>query len=244
MNLKNSNDHATVLVVDDMPLMLDILSKHLKKANYEVITTQDGKTALHLAEEAQPDIILLDIMMPEMNGFVICQHLKENRATKDIPVIFTTALTEIDNKLKGFQVGAVDYVTKPFDGREVLARVATHLTIRNLQKKLQTEITEREKAEEALHQYTTELQTRNEELGAFTHSVAHNLKNPLGAMTGIADILVSEYATHFPADLQISLEAIARSGRKATNIVEELLVLASVHKRDVELMPLDMGGNN
>ena len=125
MNLNNSNNHATVLVVDDTPLMLDILSKHLKKAEYEVITIQDGKTALHLAKEAQPDIILLDIMMPEMNGFVICQHLKENEATKDIPIIFTTALTEIDNKLKGFQAGAVDYVTKPFDGREVIARVAT-----------------------------------------------------------------------------------------------------------------------
>ena len=241
MNLKNSDNHATIMVVDDEPLMLDILSRHLKKAEYEVITAQDGQTALLTAQKTQPDIILLDIMMPEMNGFVVCQYLKENQVTKDIPVIFTTALSEIDDKLKGFEVGAVDYVTKPFNGREVIARVTTHLTIRNLQKKLQAEIIERTRAEEALRQYTTELQTRNEELGAFAHSVAHNLKNPLGALTGIADILVSEYTTDIPDDLQISLEAIARSGRKATNVVEELLVLASVNKRDVELTPLDMG---
>lgn len=240
MHPKNPNHKGTVLVVDDTPLMLDILSKHLTKAKYEVLTAEDGKTALHTAEKAQPDVILLDIMMPEMNGYVTCQRLKENPLTKDIPVIFTTALTEIRDKLKAFEVGAVDYVTKPLDGREVIARVTTHLTIRNLQKKLQAEIIEREKAEEALRQYAAELQTRNEELDAFAHSVAHNLKNPLGALTGIADVIVSEYAMHIPDYLQTSLNAIARSGRKATNIVEELLVLASVHKRDVELIPLDM----
>jgi len=220
--------------------MIDILTKYLTNAEFEVITAQDGKTALDIAKEVQPDIILLDIMMPEMNGFIACQHLKENLATQDIPVIFTTARTEIDDKLKGFEVGAVDYVTKPFDGREVIARVTTHVTVRKLQKKLQAEISEREKAEETLRQYATELQTRNEELDAFTRSVAHNLKNPLGALTGIADVLVMEYTKHISDDIRISLEAIARSGRKATNIVEELLVLASVHKRDVELEPLDM----
>jgi len=240
MSFKKSNNHATVLVVDDTPLMIDILTKYLTNAEFEVITAQDGKTALDIAKEVQPDIILLDIMMPEMNGFIACQHLKENLATQDIPVIFTTARTEIDDKLKGFEVGAVDYVTKPFDGREVIARVTTHVTVRKLQKKLQAEISEREKAEETLRQYATELQTRNEELDAFTRSVAHNLKNPLGALTGIADVLVMEYTKHISDDIRISLEAIARSGRKATNIVEELLVLASVHKRDVELEPLDM----
>lgn len=230
----------TALIVDDTPLMLDLLAKHLGRANYHIISAKDGKTAIQLAEDAQPDIILLDIMMPDMNGFEVCKQLKDNEATKDIPVIFTTALSDIDDKVRGFEVGAVDYVTKPFNGREVLARVATHLTIRNLQKKLQAEVAERRKAEEALRQYTAELQTRNQELDAFARTVAHDLQNPLGAINGIANILVTDYADMPPESLKEYLQAIVRGSRKATNIVDELLILASVRQHDVKPVPLDM----
>jgi len=234
------NNTPTALIVDDTPLMLDLLAKHLGRAKYHIISAKDGQTAIQLAEDAQPDIILLDVMMPDMNGFEVCKQLKDNEATKDIPVIFTTALSDIDDKVRGFEVGAVDYVTKPFNGREVLARVATHLTIRNLQKKLQAEVAERRKAEEALRQYTAELRTRNEELDAFARTVAHDLQNPLGAINGIANILVADYVDMSPERLEEYLQAIVRGSRKATNIVDELLILASVRQHDVNPVPLDM----
>jgi signal transduction histidine kinase len=232
---------GVVLVVDDNPTNLDLLFKHLDGAGYKVLVAQDGKMALRQAEYARPDIILLDVMMPELDGFETCRYLKANEATKDIPVIFTTALADIESKIKGFEVGAVDYLIKPFDRQEVTIRINAHLTIRRLQKKLQLEIIEREKVEEALRQSIAELETRNEELDTFAQMVAHDLKNPLGVMTGIAEVLVTDYAGFPPESMKEHLESIRRNGRKAANIIEELLVLASVRQREVKAMPLDMG---
>jgi signal transduction histidine kinase len=240
MSVENS-PKGVVLIVDDNPTNLDLLFKHLDGAGYKVLVAQDGKMALRQAEYARPDIILLDIMMPELDGFETCRRLKANETTKDIPVIFTTALADIESKIKGFEVGAVDYLTKPFDRQEVVIRLNVHLTIRRLQKKLQLEIIEREKVEEALRQSIAELETRNEELDTFAQMVAHDLKNPLGVMTGIAEVLVSDFASFPPENMIEHLESIRRNGRKTANIIEELLVLASVRQREVRAMPLDMG---
>lgn len=234
------NHNPVVLVVDDTPITLELMTRYLKRAKYHVLTAQTGHAAIRLAQDVQPDLILLDVSMPEMDGFEACQRLKANQATKDIPVIFTTALTDVNSKLEGFRVGGVDYVTKPINGREVLARVDTHLTIRSLQKKLQAEIIERKKAEEALRQYAAELQLQNQELDAFAHTVAHDLKNPLGAIQGIAEILVAEHSRFSVEEIHESLQAIARSGRKANNIVDELLILASVRRSDITPLPLNM----
>ena len=210
---------ATVLIIDDVPANLDLLFKHLHRSGYRVLVAQDGQTAVRQAEYAQPDIILLDVMMPGIDGFETCRRLKEMETTRDIPVIFMTALVDTANKVKGFEVGAIDYVTKPFDRQEVLARLETHLTIRNLQKSLQAEISEREKVEATLRQYMAELQGRNEELDAFAHTVAHDLKSPLGTLIGIAEALAEDPSLP-PEELKGYLESIARSGRKASNIIE------------------------
>jgi len=151
-----------------------------------------------------------------------------------------TALVDVESKVKGFTVGAVDYVTKPFERREVLERINTHLTIRKLQKNLEAEVAERKKVEDALRQSLVELQIQNEELDAFAHTVAHNLKSPLAALTGIAQILVTDFQDMAPEDVEQYLNIINRGGRKANNIIEELLILASVRKVEVKTSPLDM----
>lgn len=230
---------ATVLIIDDVPANLDLLFKHLHRSGYRVLVAQDGQTAVRQAEYAQPDIILLDVMMPGIDGFETCRRLKTNEITREIPVIFMTALADTANKVRGFEVGAIDYVTKPFDRQEVLARLETHLTIRNLQKNLLAEIAEREKVEAALRETMAELQVRNEELDAFAHTVAHNLKSPLGTLMGIAEVLAADFAMP-PNELKMYLESIVRSGRKVNNIIDELLVLASVRKREVKPAPLNM----
>lgn len=128
---------AEILIVDDTPTNLRFLSAMLTESGYEVRKATSGRMALKSIDSQLPDLILLDIMMPQMNGYEVCHLLKASEATQDIPVIFLSALNEINDKVKAFKVGGVDYITKPFHVEEVLVRVENQLTIRRLQKKLQ-----------------------------------------------------------------------------------------------------------
>ena len=136
-----------VLIVDDNKSNIRLLISTLESHGFETITARSGSMGIRRAEFSGPDLILLDVMMPGMDGFETCRHLKANNKTKDIPVIFMTALINVENKLRGFQVGGVDYITKPFEEAEVMARVKTHLALRNTQKQLQEEIAERRQTE-------------------------------------------------------------------------------------------------
>ena len=119
-----------VLIVDDEPLNLELLRQELDVLGYEIDEARSGEEALRRAGEQPPDVILLDIMMPGMDGFEVCRRLKASEATRDVPVIFMTALSEIADKITAFEAGGVDYVTKPFQVEEVLARVGTHVELR------------------------------------------------------------------------------------------------------------------
>jgi len=123
---------STILIVDDTPANLNVLFDFLRDSGFKVLVAQSGQSALQKVEYAKPDLILLDILMPDMDGFETCQRLKSQAVTKDIPIIFMTALTETVDKVKGFHLGAVDYITKPFQQEEVLARIELHLNLRNL----------------------------------------------------------------------------------------------------------------
>ena len=146
---------ADILAIDDTPENLALLSQMLTEKGYKVRSVTKGSTAIRGAKAVPPDLILLDVKMPEMNGYEVCQHLKVDDRTKDIPIIFVSALGDVFDKVKAFQVGGVDYITKPFQVEEVLARLDTHLTIRNLQirleaqnDRLQQEIAEKTAAED------------------------------------------------------------------------------------------------
>ncbi|MCT7982311.1 response regulator [Laspinema sp. A4] len=128
---------ADILIVDDVPTNLRVLINLLRKNNYSVRGVTNGGLALKFVEIKKPDLILLDIMMPEMDGYEVCQILKENPQTQDIPIIFLSALTEGFDKAKAFKFGAIDYISKPFQVEEILARLETHLSQRALQKQLQ-----------------------------------------------------------------------------------------------------------
>ena len=218
---------GNILIVDDTPANLRLLSNMLAEQRYKVRSVINGQMALTATQASPPDLILLDIRMPEMNGYEVCEHLKADEDTHDIPIIFISALDATQDKVKAFTVGGVDYITKPFQLEEVLARVETHLALRNLQKSLQREIIERDKL--------------IAELDAYAHTVAHDLKNPLGALVGFSDMLETEYTELSDEQLLLCVNTIARSARKMTNIIEELLLLASVRKmEDVRTEPLDM----
>ena len=128
---------ANLLIVDDKPANLRLLTAMLVEQGYKVRSAINGPLALTATQAAPPDMILLDINMPEMNGFEVCERLKADKDSRDIPIIFISALDETADKVKAFTIGGVDYITKPFQLEEVLARVETHLTLRRLQKQLQ-----------------------------------------------------------------------------------------------------------
>lgn len=139
-----------ILIIDDNITNISVLVEYLKSQEYETITALNGEAGLKRASFAKPDLILLDVMMPDLDGFETCRRLKADDSTEQIPVIFLTSLSEVSDKVKGFQAGGVDFITKPFQIEEVLARVDTHLTIRRLQVRLELA--------------NTELQIRNDEL--------------------------------------------------------------------------------
>ena len=133
---EQTEDGATILLVDDNPQNLKVLYETLKDRGYHLLIANDGEKALSLAERHQPELILLDIMMPGMDGFTVCEHLKANSATYLSAVVFLSALDDLDAKVKGFSVGGVDYIAKPFQAQEVIARVETHVRVIQLERAL------------------------------------------------------------------------------------------------------------
>lgn len=170
-----TDETRTILLVDDNPTNLGLLFEALNDSGFKLLAAEDGEAALAQVGYFKPDIILLDVMMPGLDGFETCRRLKQNPETQDIPVIFMTALTETVDKVRGFSVGAVDYITKPFQTAEVLARLTTHLSMQRLQQQLQAqnqqlqqEIRDREQAEQSLR--------------VLLHAVSHDLRNPVTGM--------------------------------------------------------------
>jgi len=130
MNNKKQNNETKVLVVDDLDINLKLLSEILKKNNISVTTTNSGEEAIHLAHEINPDLILLDIAMPEKDGFDVCTELKNSSATNNIPIIFLTARNQTEDIVKGLEMGAVDYLTKPYKSQELISRINTHIDLK------------------------------------------------------------------------------------------------------------------
>jgi adenylate cyclase len=161
----------TILIVDDTPANLGVIVESLEDHGFRVVVAQDGEEGLQRADFVQPDLILLDVMMPGLDGFEVCRRLKALASTRDIPVIFMTSLTETENKVTAFKAGGVDYVTKPLRIDEVMARVNTHLNLHAMQQQLeaqnaqlQREIIERRQAEEALEASSELIRRQRDEL--------------------------------------------------------------------------------
>ncbi|PSB24452.1 response regulator [Stenomitos frigidus] len=177
-------NHQTVLIVDDNPTNLDVLSEILSKNGFQVAVAIDGESALEQVEFHQPELILLDVMMPGIDGFETCRRLKQNSLVSDTPVIFMTALSDIENKVKGLSLGAVDYITKPFQQEELLARVQIHLKLRSFATTLeaqnnilQNEIAKREQAEASLLMLNQALEQLIEERTCTLSKTLQELQN-------------------------------------------------------------------
>ncbi len=190
------SDKKNILIVDDVPLNRKTISGHLSSEGYHVSEAENGSAAVEKAA-LQPDLILLDILMPEMDGIEVCRKLKSNPATKSIPVIFLSALKDTSTKTKGFEAGGVDYVNKPVDPRELTARVKAHLTLRDQQKRINHYSRELEKTvieRNRLLIHADRLAT----LGTFSASVAHEINNPVSYIMGNVELIKHTWHIAFP----------------------------------------------
>ncbi|MGB6166496.1 MAG: response regulator [Geitlerinemataceae cyanobacterium] len=199
LNLSTSETaNAEILIVDDTPNNLRLLSDMLSDRGYEVRKAIDGQMALTSARVEPPDLILLDIVMPDIDGYGVCQALKSDPKTCHIPVIFLSALDDPLDKVKAFQVGGIDYITKPFQIEEVLARVQSQLTIRYLTQNLEAQVAKRtEELTQALQDLQeAELQLVQTEkmatLGQLISGIAHEINNPVGFIEGNLDLVNKE----------------------------------------------------
>lgn len=161
-----------ILIIDDNINNIEILSEVMQMQGHNVSVASNGKNALHQLKTIIPDLILLDIMMPGMDGFEVCRRLKAADKTKDIPIIFITALTDTSDKIKGFKLGAVDYITKPFQQEEIVARVNVQLKLQNLNRELH------------ISQFKLMQAEKISSLGQLVAGIAHEVKNPVGFIAG------------------------------------------------------------
>ncbi len=195
------SEMARILIVDDVPDNIRILGTILQQQGYRVNGAKSGLKALELAAKKNPDLILLDIMMPETDGFEVCQRLKADPETQDIPVIFLTAMDQVQDMVKGFQLGAADYITKPFNTPELLVRIETQLKLRNAEKeRLQKE--------------------RLKSILELAGAVCHELVQPLQTISGLSEILMLTLPKEQRTFAKIS--EINRQVKRMVKIIERL----------------------
>ena len=227
MPLPSEPRGTTLLIVDDKPQNLRLISDFLAEHGFDLMLARSGAQAIEKTRLATPDLVLLDVRMPDMDGFEVCRRLKEDPGTANVPVIFMTAIDDTAHKVEGFGLGAVDYITKPIQREELLVRIQHHLQLHRLQKELLSK--------------SEDLAQKNAELEAYGHTIAHSLKTPLAAANRFLEILTKYKADNLSEEqvhlAQQALGALAMTGE----VVEALLLLSMVAQQSVEAQPLDMG---
>jgi len=223
---------GNILVVDDVPDNLRFLSATLTRRGYEVRSAINGAMALIGARTTLPDLVLLDIMMPEIDGYKVCEQLKADPQTRDIPVIFLSALDEVVDKIKAFEVGGIDYITKPFQVEEVLARVENQLTIRKLQRQLQQKNRELEHSNQ-------ELEQSNQDLEQFAHVVSHDLQQPLQSIITSADLLALGCLSDGDDEAKQYIDFIKTSSFRMSQLIQDLLAYSRVGAAKENIEPVD-----
>lgn len=215
-----------ILIVDDTPDNLRLLSAMLSHQGFAVRKALSGQRAIFSAQTDPPDLILLDIKMPEMNGYQVCQLLKENPRTREVPIIFISALDDAIDKVQAFAVGGIDYVTKPFQEAEVLARIENQLRIQQLQRQLVKQ--------------NEELARSNRDLEQFAYVVSHDLQQPLQSITGFIRLLQLKYNGGLDEMAHEYLNRIHEAGDRMQRLIHDLLAYAQVGQGAPELQAVDL----
>lgn len=226
----NKKIQYNVLIVDDIPENLQLLSGFLYKKGIEVSVAFDGEQALKAIENETPDLILLDIAMPGMDGYEVCEILKSKEETKEIPIIFLTARNETEDIVRGFDLGAVDYITKPFKNKELIRRVTNQLELKRA-KDVQNRYVK------IIKNQNTELSELNATKDKFLSIIAHDLKNPFHILTSLSKMLVTNLQKYDEDRIMLFLENIYKTSMQGFSLLENLLNWTKSQTNRLELYP-------
>lgn len=230
-SVKKTTFRGNILIVDDTPDNLYLLSAMLTQHGYEVRSAINGPVALMTTKVELPDLILLDINMPKMNGYEICEHLQSNEQTREIPVIFLSAFNEAIDKVKAFRSGGVDYITKPFQVEEVLVRVEHQLTLYRMKIELQQA---RAEAVKALEQEKELNRLKSE----FVAMISHDFRTPLTSIQGFADLLRQNHQTLAPEVQDRYFDKIDTAVEHLLRLLNEVLLIGSIEAHKVQYQPI------
>lgn len=205
-----------ILIVDDIPKNIQVLGTLLNQIDCELAVAMNGQQALDTVARVKPDLILLDVMMPVMDGHEVCRRLKKSEQTRDIPIIFITAKTETEDIITGFELGAIDYITKPFIGNELLARVKTHLSLKRTKEILQEEVAAKNK---------------------FFSIISHDLRGSFGIILSFVQLIKENREVITPEELDELLDDIGNTSKNTLNLLENLLEWARAQTGRIKFSP-------
>ncbi len=218
-----SLENSKILLVDDIAKNLQLLGTILQEHGFQVAIAKSGLQALSIVENKPPDLILLDISMPEMDGYEVCRRLKENSDTKEIPIIFLTAKTEVEDIVKGFEAGGVDYITKPFNPKELLKRVITHLELKY--------------SRESLKQLNGQLTNANLDKDKFLSVISHDLRSPFHGLLGIAQIVKENFEVLPKEEIKEYFDLLNEGLHNQFRFLENILQWGRLQRGHFELAP-------
>ena len=218
---KSHANSSVILIVDDNPQNLQLLGRILQENNYEIEFATNGLAALDWISVKKFDLILLDINMPGIDGFEVCTKIRSNESMNHVPIIFLSAETDRESILKGFELGAQDYVTKPFDSRELLVRIRTHLALTDTLEKLEIE---KEKAQSADHLKS-----------AFLATMSHELRTPLNSIIGFTGILIQEKPGPLNDEQKKQLGMVQNSARHLLSLINDVLDISKIEAGQLKI---------
>ena len=234
------DDTSTILIVDDNPTNLNVLFEYLEESGFEVSVAPNGEAALNQLKHNQPDLILLDIMMPGIDGLETCRRLKKDKTTRDIPVIFMTALTDTVDKIKGFLAGGEDYITKPLQYEEVLARITAHLNVRKLTQHVEAQnvlLQEKEALLSQKDQQLDELQTCKQ---TFFSYISSELQTPFHTLLGFTRVLLENLDRYGKDQIKSDVERLQQSAEQLYTKHENLLIWSKRQRNVLEFTPIPL----
>lgn len=231
-----------VLVVDDLPANLGVMAGQLERHGYAVVVAQGGEEAIERAALVRPDLILLDVLMPGIDGFETCRRLKAAGATREIPVIFMTALSDTPQKLTGFEVGAVDYVTKPLDGAEVLARVRTQIALASMRRELAERNAQLAQEMAVREQAQAALQRSNAELEQLAYVASHDMQEPLRMIASYLQLVDQRYTDKLDDDGREFIGFAVDGAKRMQGLINDLLTYSRVGTKARPFEPVALAG--